>query len=427
MNFKQSHQLLENALKVIPGATQTFSKGFNQFVQGVSPVFLERGSGSHVWDVDGNEYIDYIMALLSNILGYSYEAVNESVRNQLEKGVSFSLPHPLEVELAEKLVQIIPCAEMVKFGKSGSDATSGAVRVSRAYTGKDVILYCGYHGWHDWHIGATSRNLGVPEQVSALTHNFKYNDTENLCDLFKKHKGKVAAVIMEPMNFFEPRDGYLKEVKDLCQQNEALLIFDETITGFRFSRGGAQELFDVIPDLATFGKVVANGFPLSIIVGRKEIMERFNDVFYSLTFGGETASLAAGISTLKELQEKDVVGHLYRQGEKIKNFINKTAKDLDIQENIECVGRPCFSLIRFMDNDGKDSLELRSLFQQEVIRQGILFAVTNNLSFSHSDRDIEKTIEVYGNAFEVLKNAIKESSTEKYMLGKPIEPIFKVR
>jgi|TARA_B100002003_G_scaffold84280_1_gene78721 glutamate-1-semialdehyde-2,1-aminomutase len=427
MNFSQSHQLLENALKVIPGATQTFSKGFNQFVQGVSPVFLERGSGSHVWDVDGNEYIDYIMALLSNILGYSYEAVNEAVRNQLEKGVSFSLPHPLEVELAEKLVQIIPCAEMVKFGKSGSDATSGAVRVARAYTGKDVILYCGYHGWHDWHIGATSRNLGVPEQVSELTNNFRYNDTEDLCDQFKKYKGKVAAVIMEPMNIYEPRDGYLQEVKDLCHQNESLLIFDEIVTGFRFSMGGAQELFDVIPDLATFGKVVANGFPLSMIVGREEIMERFNDIFYSLTFGGEAVSLAAAISTLEELQTKDVVGHLYRQGEKIKTFVNKAVRDLGIQENIECIGRPCLTLMKFMSDDGKDSLELRSLFQQEVIRQGILFAVANNLSFSHSDSDVEKTIEVYGNAFEVLKNAIKDGNTEKYMLGKPIEPIFKIR
>lgn len=427
MNLKQSHQLLEDALKVIPGATQTFSKGFNQFVQGVSPVFLERGKGSHVWDVDGNEYIDYIMALLPNILGYAYKAVNDAVKAQLEKGVSFSLPHPLEVELAEKLVEIIPCAEMVKFGKSGSDATSGAIRVARAYTGKDMILFCGYHGWHDWHIGATTRNLGVPKQVSELTQNFKYNDIEDLSNLFKRYKGKVAAVIMEPMNFYEPLEGYLQEVKNICHKNEALLIFDEIVTGFRFSLGGAQELFNVIPDIATFSKVIANGFPLSAIVGKREIMEKFTDVFYSLTFGGETVSLAAAIATLKELQTKDVIGHIYRQGQKIKDFVNKTAVGLGIEENVKCIGRQCLTLMKFMDIEGRDSLALRGLFQQEVVRQGILFLTTNNLSYSHSKLDVDKTLEAYGNALQVLKSALQENNIDKYMLGKSIQPIFKIR
>lgn len=427
MNLEVSQRLLEDALKIIPGATQTFSKGFNQFVQGVSPVFLKRGKGSHVWDVDGNEYIDYIIALLPNILGYSYEAVNNAVKNQLEDGVSFSLPHPLEYEVAKKLIEMIPCAEMVKFGKSGSDATSGAIRVARAYTGKDMILFCGYHGWQDWHIGATARNLGVPKQVSELTKSFKYNDTEDLDKLFKKYNGKVAAVIMEPMNFYEPKEGYLQEVKNLCHKNEALLIFDEIITGFRFSLGGAQELFNVIPDMATFSKVIANGFPLSAIVGKREIMEKFVDVFYSLTFGGETISLAAALATLNELQKKDVIGHIYRQGQKIKDFVNKTAGELGIEENVKCIGRPCFALMKFMDSEGKDSIELRSLFQQEVIKGGILFLVSNNLSYSHSDADIEKTLKVYGDALMVLRDALKEGNIRKYILGRPIEPIFRIR
>ncbi|MBW8000461.1 MAG: aminotransferase class III-fold pyridoxal phosphate-dependent enzyme [Planctomycetes bacterium] len=427
MKLERSMKLLEDGLKVIPGATQTFSKGFNQFVEGVSPVYLERGKGSHVWDVDGNEYIDYIIALLPNILGYSYEAVNEAVRNQLEKGVSFSLPHPLEIQLAEKLIELIPCAEMVKFGKTGSDATSAAVRAARAYTEKDVILYCGYHGWHDWHIGATSRNLGVPKAVSELTKSFVYNDIENLSELFETYKDQVAAVIMEPMNFFEPKAGYLQQVKDLCHQNDSLLIFDEIITGFRFSLGGAQEIFGVLPDLATYSKVLANGFPLSAVVGSRKVMEIFTDIFYSLTFGGETLSLAAAIATLHELETKNVIEHIHEQGQRIKDFVNQTASDLGIEDQVQCIGRPCFSLMKFSDSDGKDSIALRGLFQQEVVSQGILFLTTNNLSYGHSKEDVDKTMEAYGNALEVIKTALAEDDIGKHMLGKPIQPIFSIR
>ena len=205
----QSQAWAARAQKVIPGSSQTFSKSQLQYVQGVSPIFLQRGKGCRVWDVDGNEYIDYIQGLLPNILGYAHDEVNAAAAAQLAEGHSFSLPHPLEVQLAERLTRLIPCAEMVRFGKNGSDATSGAVRAVRAFTGRDRIACCGYHGWQDWYIGSTTRNKGVPGAVRALTHPFPYNDAAALEKLLGAHAGEFAAVIMEPVNFTEPAPGYL--------------------------------------------------------------------------------------------------------------------------------------------------------------------------------------------------------------------------
>ena len=286
LQLKRSHDLKAKAKRLIPSCTQTFSKGPTQFVQGAAPVFIARGQGSHVWDVDGNEYIDYPMALGPVILGHNYPAVTKAVSKQLQEGTIFSLPHPLEIEVAEILVEIIPSAEMVRFGKNGSDATSGAVRLARAYTGRDLIACCGYHGWHDWYIGATSRNRGVPEAVRRLTIPFEYNNIEDLRRIFEDHPGNVAAVIMEPVGITEPKNEFLPQVRELTQREGALLIFDEVVTGFRIALGGAQEYFGVAPDLTCLGKAMANGYPLSAVVGRREIMELFDEIFFSFTFGG---------------------------------------------------------------------------------------------------------------------------------------------
>ena len=253
----QSQAWLARSRKVIPGCAQTFSKGYTQYVQGVAPVFLRRGKGCRVWDVDGNEYIDYVQGLLPNILGYAIDEVNSAVAAQLAEGHSFTLPHPIEVELAERLTRLIPCAEMVRFGKNGSDVTSAAVRVSRAFTGRERIACCGYHGWQDWYIGSTTRNGGVPGAVRELTHPFRYNDLSSLQTVLEEHSGQFAAVIMEPVNFVEPVPGFLQGVKDLAQKHGALLIFDEICSGFHFGLGGAQKGFGVVPDLATFGKAMA--------------------------------------------------------------------------------------------------------------------------------------------------------------------------
>lgn len=270
-------------------------------------MYLQSGKGSHVFDVDGNEYIDYVMALDPITLGYSYPQVNEAIIRQLERGITFSLMHPLEVELSELLIEVIPCAEMVRFGKNGSDVDSAAVRVSRAYTDREKIACCGYHGWQDWYIGTTTRDRGVPKSTKELTIPFEYNNIKSLERIFIKNKDQIAAVIMEPIIIAEPKDNFLQEVKELTHKNGAILIFDEIVTGFRLALGGAQEYFGLTPNLATFGKGIANGMPLSVIVGKREIMKEFDEVFFSFTFGGETLPLAAAIATIEEIEEKKLL------------------------------------------------------------------------------------------------------------------------
>lgn len=421
----KSLELKKKALQLIPSGTQTFSKGPTQFVQGIAPVFIQRGEGSHIWDVDGNEYIDYPLGLGPVILGHNYPAVTLAVVSQIKQGITHSLPHPLEIELAELLTQIIPCAEMVRFGKNGSDATSGAVRAARAYTGRDIIACCGYHGWQDWYIGTTTRNKGIPKAVCELTIPFQYNDIDSLKTIFTRNPGKVAAVIMEPIGVVEPQKEFLEEVLKLTHQEGALLIFDEIVTGFRLSLGGAQEYFDVTPDLACFGKAMANGFPISTVVGKKEIMPIFDEIFFSFTFGGETASLAAAIATITEIKDKNVIHYLWEQGKKLKERYNTLAKKLEIHNFTECIGLPPRTLITFKDEQGIESLLMKSLFQQECLKQGILFSGGQNICFSHSDLDIEKTLQVYRIAMEILADSIRNEKIAERLEGKPVQPVFR--
>lgn len=425
LHLDRSHALLSEAQKLIPSGTQTFSKSSTQLVQGAAPVFLQRGQGSHVWDVDGNEYVDWIMALGPVILGYDYPSVTDAVKNQLRDGVSFSLSHPMEVELAELLVQTIPCAEMVRFGKNGSDATSGAVRVARAHTGRDVIACCGYHGWQDWYIGTTSRNMGVPEAVQELTVPFQYNDLDTLERIFSAHRGRVAAVIMEPVGVVEPTDDFLRNVRELTHRKGALLIFDEIVTGFRLAMGGAQEHYGVIPDLACFGKAMGNGFPISAVVGRREIMELFDEIFFSFTFGGDAVSLAASLATIREMRDKDVIAQLWAQGQKLKDGYNVLAQEFGIEQYTECIGLPPHTVAVFNDESGTESLILKSLFQQECLKRGVLFSVGHNVCYSHSDSDVDHTLRVHRTALEILSRAIREGDVLEKLEGKPVEPVFR--
>lgn len=423
--FDQTVAYMARARRLIPSQTQTFSKGPTQFVQGVSPAFLARGQGSHVWDVDGNEYIDYLTALGPVILGYNYPAVTEAVVKQIHDGTTFSLPHYLEVELAELLVELIPCAEMVRYGKNGSDATAGAVRVARAFTGRDKIACCGYHGWQDWYIGTTTRRLGVPKSTQELALTFEYNDIESLERLFADDPGQIAAVIIEPIGVIEPEDDFLAKVKEVAHKNGALLIFDEIVTGFRVALGGAQEHFGVIPDLSCFGKAMANGFPLSAVVGRREIMELFDEVFFSFTFGGEAVSLAAAIATIKEMREKNVVGQLWEQGQKLKDGYNVLARELGLVQHTQCVGLPPHTVMTFNDGDGTDGLVLRSLLQQELVKRGVLFLVGNNICYSHSDADVDHTLRVYRAALEYMAKALDSGDLLAFLEGEPVQPVFR--
>lgn len=422
--LKKSQQYWARAQEIIPGGSQTFSKSPSQFVQGVAPIYLQKGKGSYVFDVDGNEYIDYVMALGPITLGYSYPPVNEAIIRQLEQGITFSLMHPLEVELSELLVELIPCAEMVRFGKNGSDATTGAVRAARAYTSREKIACCGYHGWQDWYIGITTRDKGIPESTKKLTIPFEYNNLKSLEKIFAENKGEVAAVIMEPIAIEEPENDFLEKVKSLTHKNGAVLIFDEIVTGFRLALGGAQEYFKVTPDLAAFGKGMANGMPISAIVGKREIMKELEEVFFSFTFGGEALSLAAAFASIKEMREKNVIQHFWKQGKKLKEGYNRLAQEYELIGYTQCIGLPAHSAIYFRIDD-RDSLELKSLFQQEMIKRGILTMGVHNFCFSHSDRDIERTLEAYEDTLKILRQAINENNIEECLEGEKIKPVFR--
>jgi len=426
-SIEKSKAWFERAGKTIPGSSQTFSKGANQHVQGVAPMFLAKGKGCRVWDVDGNEYIDYIQGLLPNILGYAHEELNQAVAEQLGQGHSFSLPHPLEVELAERLVRLIPCAEKVRFGKNGSDATSGAVRAARAFTGRERIACCGYHGWQDWYIGSTTRNAGVPGAVRALTHPFVYNDLGSLQNLLNGHPGEFAAVIMEPVNFWPPAAGFLEGVKTLAHEHGALLIFDEICSGFHFGLGGAQKKFGVTPDMACFGKAMGNGFPISCVVGRADAMKVFEDIFFSFTFGGEVASMAAAIKVLDVLETTDALGRIEANGRVLQEGLNVLAKEAGLQDQIRCIGYPSWSLIKFLDADGKDSLLVRSLFTQECVKRGVLLLATHNMTAAHDPLAVEQTLKVYAEVCKTLAKWLKESNPEEHLEGEMIQPVFKVR
>ncbi|HWZ83139.1 MAG TPA: aminotransferase class III-fold pyridoxal phosphate-dependent enzyme [Terriglobales bacterium] len=427
LRLAKSQQWLERSKKVIPGCSQTFSKGHTQYVQGVAPVFLERGEGCRVWDVDGNQYIDYVQGLLPNILGYAHEEVNRAVAEQLALGHSFSLPHPVEVELAERLTRLIPCAEMVRFGKNGSDATSGAVRAARAFTKRERVACCGYHGWQDWYIGTTTRHAGVPKAVRELTHPFVYNDLASLDRLLAEHAGEFAAVIMEPMNFVEPAPGFLEGVKDLARAHGAVLIFDEICSGFHLGLGGAQKLFNVTPDLACFGKAMGNGFPIACVVGRAEIMQVFDEIFYSFTFAGEVASMAATMKVLDILEQTDALARIEANGRTLADGLKCLAKEAALGGRIDVMGRPQWSLLKFRNPDGSDSAVLKNLFQQEVVKRGILLLSTHNMTAAHDAAAIEATLLAYAEVLKTLAGWLSEPDPARFLEGAMAMPVFKVR
>jgi glutamate-1-semialdehyde 2,1-aminomutase len=425
--YYHSEELLERALKVIPLGSQTFSKSKTQYPHGVSPYFIDRGLGSHIWDVDGNEYIDFVNALASITLGYGDADVIQAVQQQLAKGSIFSLSHPIEVAVAEKIIELVPSAEMVRFGKNGSDATSGAIRVARAYTGRDRVAVCGYHGWHDWYIGSTSRNLGIPRTVQDLTHVFRYNDLDSLQELLMQYPDQFAAIILEPMNVVYPNPGFLEGVRELTHQSRSLLIFDETITGFRYALGGAQECFGIVPDLTTLGKGIANGYPLSAIVGRRDIMNIMEEIFFSSTFGGETLSLAAALTTLNKLESHSVIDALIQKGEWIIDRVTQLIDKHQVQDFISISGHPSWSFLIIDAIGGYSQPQLKTLFLQEVFKRGILTLGTHNLSYAHSEQDLQRLIQVYDEVFPMLKDAIEQQNLIDLLKCEPLVPLFKVR
>ena len=420
-DISNSNQFYERALSLIPGVTQTLAKGPGQYIQGIAPKYLVRGKGSHVWDADGNEYLDYNMGIGPISLGYSFPAVDDAITDQLKNGITFSLMHPLEVEVAELIHEVVPNAQAVRFSKTGADVTSAAIRLARAYTGRQKVLCCGYHGWHDWYIAVTDRNAGIPNALKNLSFTFNYND---LPSLVSSVDDEVAAIILEPVVFEEPKNNFLYDLRKICSQYGIVLIFDEMWTGFRMSLGGAQEYFNIKADLACFSKAVANGMPISILTGKKEIMKLLEkDVFFFTTFGGEALSLAAAKATIEFMKGNNVQEYLAAQGKKLKEGYNHIALHLGMSCT-KCSGYNFRSIVSFNSSAG-DPLELKSLVQQELIKRGILWSGCHNMSYSHSNADIDYTLSAYEEVLPILKRAVDEKNVRKYLMGKPVEPLFR--
>ena len=425
--FEASMQYLSRAEHVIPLGSQTFSKSRTQYPHGVSPYFITRGQGARVWDLDGNEYIDFVGSLASITLGYNDPHVMAAVQEQLANGVIFSLAHPIEAEVAELICEMVPCAHMVRFGKNGSDATSGAVRLARAFTGRDRVAVCGYHGWQDWYIGSTARHRGVPKATRDLTHVFGYNDLASLHALLRQHPGEFSAVMLEPMNINAPAPGFLEGVKELAHAHGALLVFDETITGFRFSNGGAQELFGVVPDLATFGKGLANGYPVSAVVGRRDVMKLMEEIFFSFTFGGEALSLAAAKATLTKLKTEPVVSTICARGEFLRSGVERILAEANLHDVFWISGHPTWTFLNIRDGRGATAFEIKTLWMQEMIQRGILSVGTHNLSYAHSEADVTTLLTAYSDVLPFIGRVLNEGRLQNSLRCAPLVPLFKVR
>jgi glutamate-1-semialdehyde 2,1-aminomutase len=425
--YSASEEWLQRAEMTIPLGSQTFSKSRTQYSVGVSPLYAHKAKGAHLWDIDGNKYIDYVSALACVTLGYGDRGVANAIRKQLSMGISMSLPGRLEAEVAEKLVEMIPSAEKVRFGKNGTDATSAAIRLARAYTGRDHVLVCGYHGWQDWYIGSTTRDKGVPEGVRKLTHKFNFNNIESLVGLIDEFRDQTAAVIIEPMNVAWPQDDFLLKVRELCTQHEIILIFDEVITGFRFSNGGAQGLFNVTPDLSAFGKGMANGMPLSAVVGKAEIMDEMENVFFSGTFGGELLSLAAANHVLDRYAASDIPGALKVAGDDVATGVQRIIGELNLGKYLNLSGHPSWIFLNWTGDEMVSVDQLKTYFAQLMYENGILILNSHNVTLAHTNKLRKKTIETYEKVLSIMSKTLTDGSISKMLHVAPLAPLFKVR
>jgi glutamate-1-semialdehyde 2,1-aminomutase len=399
----------------------------------MAPGFIVNGKGCHVWDADGNEFIEYGMGLRAVTLGHAYDPVNEAAYRQMQLGHNFVRPSPIEVECAEEFLDLVPGAEMVKFGKNGSDAANAAVKLARAYTGRDMVAICGDHPFFsvdDWFIGTTPMAAGIPEVIKSLTVKFRYNDIASAQALFDQYPDRIACVVLEPEKDVPPVDDFLHKLQQLSHKNGAVLIFDEMITGFRWHNGGGQTYHAVVPDLSSFGKAMGNGFSISALAGKKEIMklgglghEKERVFLLSLTHGAENPNLAAALQVMKIYRNEPVIDTLWQRGEQLAAGINQSIVSLGLAEHFALIGRPCALVYATRDENKKPSQEFRALFLQETIKRGLL-APSLVVSYSHSISDIDATVEAIHGALGEYKRALSDGAS-KYLIGRPVKPVFR--
>jgi glutamate-1-semialdehyde aminotransferase len=400
MEFRRSLELFSEARQIIPGGSQTNSKRPQAFAYGVYPIYISRGRGCRVEDVDGNTYIDLVGALGPINLGYCYPAVNKAIEEQLSRGIVSGLLFRAELEAARLLTEIVPSAEMVRFFKGGGEATAAAARIARKHTGRELILNCGYRGWPD--VWTAARNDGgVPTALESSIRSFPFGDIAALEQLFATNKDNVAAVFLDILAR-EPEPGYLQAVIDLAHANGALFVMDEIVSGFRVATGGAQEYFGVVPDMACFAKGIANGMPLSTVVGRADVMRQAEDLLISITYGGEALSLAAAVATMRELREKKVTDYLWDIGRTLMDGLDNAAVKNGVP--FECYGIPPMSLMRFRDVDAQGNQLVWGYFLQEMAARGVLLrrGGVNFVSYSHRPDDIAEVVAAADQVFAEL-------------------------
>jgi len=427
-----TRSLQERAHALIPGGAHTYAKGDDQYPV-CAPPFIARGQGCHVWDLDGHEYIEYGMGLRAVALGHAFPAVVTAAQREMQSGANFVRPSPIEVAAAEEFLRCVPSMDMVKFAKNGSDATTAGVKLARAFTGRDLVAICADHPFFstdDWFIGTTPMAAGIPEAIRALTVKFRFNDPASLERLFREYPDRIACVVLEAETSIAPAAGFLTTVRRLCSQHGAVLMLDEMITGFRWDVGGAQKVHGVTPDLATFGKAIANGFSLGALAGKREIMElgglrhsRERVFLLSTTHGAETHALAAAIAAMQVYQGEPVIETLYRQGERLRAGVNAAIARHQVEGFVEVLGRPCNLVFATRGPDRQPSQSYRALFMQELIRRGVL-APSFVVSYSHTDEDIDRTVEAVDGALEIYKRALSEGA-EPYLVGRPVKPVFR--
>ena len=430
LDFPRSRSLQPRAHALIPGGGHTYAKGDDQYPE-QAPGFIVRGKGCHVWDLDGNEFIEYGMGLRSVTLGHAFEPVVEAAYRQMQLGANFNRPAAIEVELAEAMLEIIDGADMVKFAKNGSDVTTAAVKLARAYTGRDLIAICRdqpFFSTDDWFIGTTAMNAGIPRAIAEMTLQFGYNDLQSLRELFDRHSGQIACVLFEAEAITPPAPNFLYQVKQLCEKNGSVLIFDEMITGFRWHLGGAQKFHGVVPDLSTFGKALGNGFAIAALVGRREIMRlggldhnQPRVFLLSTTHGAETHALAASLEVIRIYRESSVVERLWERGERLRAGISQVTARHQLTDRFALLGRPCNLVYHTRDASGELSQTFRTLFLQQLIRRGIL-APSFVVSIAHSDDDIDRTIDAVDQALRVYAQAL-EDGVERHLVGRPVKPV----
>jgi glutamate-1-semialdehyde 2,1-aminomutase len=432
MDFSKSRALQPKAHRLIPGGSHTYAKGDDQYPE-LAPGFIAHGKGSHVWDLDGNEFIEYGMGLRAVTLGHAYEPVVEAAYRQMQLGTNFTRPAKIEVDLAELMLETIDGADMVKFSKNGSDVTTAAVKLARAFTGRDLIAICMDHPFFstdDWFIGTTEINAGIPEAFIRMTLKFHYNDLQNLRELFDQYPNQIACVVMEPEVTTPPNPGYLHQVKQLCEKRGAVLLFDETITGFRWHLKGAQKFHNVVPHLSTFGKAMGNGFAIAALTGKREIMrlgglehDQKRVFLLSTTHGAETHALAASMKTIQIYREQNVVEFLWQQGEKLRALVHQSVLENKLEGFFELTGRSCNLIFTTLDQQRQRSQSFRTLFMQELIRRGVI-GPSFVVSFSHTDADIQRTSEAVYGAHAVYRKALDEG-VEPFLEGRPVKPVYR--